>query len=130
MTAKRAGIILLALLVVGLAAGAYIVYQVQVTYASPPRIDIKNNADVDLQNLVLEGPGYRLELGRLPAHASTSVVVHPMGEASPKLSFTVGSEDYSASDMAYIEEHGGYVVVITVDNTLAIEADSHLMWLW
>lgn len=44
-----------------------------------------------------------------------------------KVSFRVGSKAYSDDDLAYLEERGGYSVVVTIDESLAIHARQRLM---
>lgn len=130
MRGRPIGLVLIILPVVLIAAGALFYYRMDVVHASPPRITIVNQSDVALEDQVLEGPGYRLQLDRLPPHTRAGPVVHVMGEASPRISFKAGVQARSADDLANVENQGGYQVAITVDESLGIRSDSSLMSPW
>jgi hypothetical protein len=127
MTAKRIGGIVAALLILGLACGALSLHWFDATYNAPPRIEVVNDSDLVLEDLVVEGTGFRLQIDRLPPHSKTMAVVHVGGESGLKVSFKAGPKVYSDDDLAYLEEQGGYSVVVTIDESLAIHARQRLM---
>lgn len=127
MTARRIGLIVVGFLILGLACGALALRWLDGTYNAPLRIEVVNESDFALEDLVVEGTGFRLQIDRLPPHARTAAVVHVGGESNLKVSFTAGSKDYSDGDLAYLEERGGYSVVVTIDESLAFHARQRLM---
>jgi hypothetical protein len=127
MRTRRIAVVLLGLLVLLVACGALGMRWFNVTYKSPPRIEVVNNSDLDLRDLVVEGAGFRLQIDRLPAHSKMTAMVHVAGESGLRVSFAVGSKSYSDNDLAYLEEQGGYYAVVTIDEALNIHARPHIM---
>jgi len=127
MSARRIGWIVAALLILGLACGVMAVRWLRWTYNAQPRIEVENNSDLYLEDLVVEGTGFRLQIDRLPPRSKIAALVHVAGESGLKVSFTAESKAYSDNDLAYLEERGGYYVVVTIDEDLNIHARPHLM---
>lgn len=80
MTAKRIGSIVAALLILGLACGALSLRWLDATYNAAPRIEVVNDSDLALEDLVVEGTGFWLQIDRVPAHSKTTAVVHVGGD--------------------------------------------------
>jgi len=127
MSARRIGWIVASLLIRGLACGALAVRWFSGTYNAPPRIEVENNSDLYLEDLMVEGTGFRLQIDRLPPHSETTALVHVAGESGLNVSFTAGSRVSSDNDLAYLEERGGYCVVVTIQGATNIHTRPHLM---
>ncbi|MFH2139010.1 MAG: hypothetical protein ABII88_10980 [Candidatus Omnitrophota bacterium] len=97
--------------------------QVYSKYSRPPKITVINNSKLELKDVTLLGAGFTKKIGNLDPQGSLSTEVQPRGESGLKISFTAKSENYQKDDLAYIESTGGYIVQITIDESLNIKSE-------
>jgi hypothetical protein len=94
-----------------------------------PRLKVINQSGEDLQELILEGSGFREKLGDLPAGESRIVTVHPNGESGVRLSFLAKGQPFTSDSQGYFESYGGYRVVVWIDRDFQVDARTALFLL-
>ncbi len=98
-------------------------FQIYSRYSIPPQVTVINNSKVELEDITLLGSGFTKKIGSLKPKSSLITAVHPKGESGLEISFTVKSKKYQKDDLAYIESTGGYIVRITIDESLKIKSE-------
>jgi hypothetical protein len=95
-------------------------------YSSPPEITIINASGTALQDVAVEGRGFREVIGRLPEGAQISFDVTPAGESSLKIEFAASGHQFIEDDLTYLEPKGGYWATLTITEDYVVEVDSGL----
>jgi hypothetical protein len=92
-------------------------------YSSPPEITIINASGTALQDVVVEGRGFRETVGRLPEGARITFDVVPAGESALMIEFIASSRHFTEDDLIYLEPKGGYWATLTITNDYTVEVD-------
>lgn len=95
-------------------------------YWSFPRITIRNNSDVKIEDIILTGSGFSQNIYKVTPWSSVKIIVIPEGESGLKIEFKAGSRQFEKDDLAYIEKSGGYFVIITINDSFGISSESGL----
>jgi hypothetical protein len=92
-------------------------------YSSPPEITIINASGTALQDVVVEGRGFREAIGRLPEGARITFDVVPAGESALKIEFIATTRQFTEDDLTYLEPQGGYWTTLTITEDYTVEVD-------
>jgi len=132
MPSRRALLILFALLLAIIAiylvaVGASFVFsEILYDVEAAPRIILVNRSGEDLHEVVVEGRGFEKWVGELPARSRKELTVLPTGESGLTVNFAVNSEHHVSDYLSYFERSGGYVVIVTIDESFDVSARTRI----
>ncbi len=106
--------------IIVLICSSYIAYK---GYLGAPVITIFNDSPVFLRNVKLSGTGYSKIIQEIKPNESLSFVVTAKGETGIIIDFESPAGHIFRDDLAYIEEHGGYGILLTITNDFEIKID-------
>lgn len=89
-----------------------------------PVVSIANGSQTEVSNAVVSGSMFTNAVGTLRPSEERSIVVHPRGESSVRLTFEAGGRKYDSGDMDYFENSGMYRVSLTITSNLQVESSS------
>ena len=102
----------------------FIVVSASVGCSRGTPITIINESDVPLEDVVLSGSGFSLNVGSVGPHAEATVLVRSQGESDVRIHFTARGEAVSFGPDGYFEAGGGYVVTVTISPSLTMRVKS------
>ena len=103
-----------------LICGVYIAYKGCVGL---PVITIFNDSSTLLKNIKISGAGYSEIIPEIKPKKKFSFVVSAKEETGIIIDFESPNGRIFRDDLAYIEERGGYVVLLTITNNFEIKTD-------
>ena len=87
-------------------------------------VTVRNESNVEVQDLRLEGRCFAETLGVLAPGASKSVRVKPCGESGVFTKFAVAGTRHEAPEVGYIEAGSGYSVTLVIAADLSVHASA------
>jgi hypothetical protein len=106
----------LALLVLVAAAGC----------SNGPKITVANHSDHMLQNVTVSGSGFTATIAEVTPGSTESIVVHPHGESSVRITFEADGKHIDSGDCCYFEDNSLYTIAVSVSHDLEVVAASTL----
>lgn len=88
-----------------------------------PVVTLKNDSGKELASIFLTGTGFSQPVPNLASGTTTSVVVHPSGDSGLKIQFLVDGVHQQNGDLAYIQDFGGYCVIIRIADEFVVSSD-------
>jgi hypothetical protein len=89
-------------------------------------ITVINQSDAGLEDVVLSGSGFTVNVGRVQPNAQARMLVRPQGESGLRMHFNARGKAFSFGPDGYFEGAGGYLVTVTVSSSLAVSVKSEL----
>lgn len=89
-------------------------------------ITVINQSDALLEDVVLSGSGFTVNVGRVQPNAQVRMLVRPQGESGLRMHFNARGKTFSFGPEGYFEGAGGYLVTVTVSPSLAVSVKSEL----
>lgn len=80
---------LLLVVVIGMVAMVLVLRGIYRAYFGPPVITVIDDSPYEVSEVVLQGKPFVTVVGRIPAGARQTVVVHPIGESGLKIQVVV-----------------------------------------
>lgn len=103
-----------------LICGSYIAYK---GYFGAPVITVCNHSSVSLKNIKVSGGGYSKIIPEVKPKEKFSFVASAKGETGVIIDFESPNGRIFRDDLAYIEQRGGYGVLLTINNNFEIKTD-------
>lgn len=112
----------LAFSLISLIAAVLILRGIYRAYFGRPVITIINRSPYHVNEIVLRGDPFVENVGQIPAGATQTIMVYPLGESGLMMEFVANGRRVAKDDLWYIERSGGYCITLEIDDQLEIRS--------
>src|SRR5688572_15097218 len=92
-----------------------------------PEVILANHSNHDLQNVTLSGAGFMTSVGRVRAHSIDSTIVHPLGESSIRVTFSVDGKTIDSGECCRFDNNPMHKIAVNIDQELGITVMTNLV---